>query len=110
MNWAKIGFTGFVTLVLGLIGFGIFWMFTAPTTGTVTGRTYRAPWTSAGYSSTVCTSTDKGQMHCTTTYIPPIYHPECYEIDFHNKEANRNGSACVPASQFDNYEPGSRYP
>lgn len=94
----------------GLIGYEIVQEATEPDSGVVTARTYHPPWMSPGHYSQSCYPVDKG-MNCTTTYIPPVYYPECYEVVYYNREADKTGDACVAPEDYEHrYETGAQYP
>ena len=109
-TWRSYLIAGGVVAVTALVGFLIYWEASEPSTGVVIEKRYFPAWETAGYFTQSCMTTDKGQMRCTLTWVPPVYHPECYEVAYYNESAGRGGDTCVAPTEYALYEIGTEYP
>lgn len=47
---------------------------------------------------------------CTMWFPMPYDEPECYAVNFHNDQEDREGSACVGSEEYKLYRLGDHYP
>lgn len=94
----------FITAVLVLIGYAIWFEANDPGHGQITKKHYSPAYY---YYTSQCAGYDS-KGGCTTTIQVPHYAPECYEIDY--TDGKHDGDACVAPEEYERYEVGGYYP